>query len=175
MAVTISKIRLGAPSLFQLGGTQDMGATKGGVMLKYNRNQLLVECDQFLAPVQVFTTKEDCSCEAAFYETQMGKWVYIIGLNGLGNVVTAGSSPTVDTFSFGGQVQVATTYLDLTIPKNDGTANNILVHLNKVHGFKELSVDFARDKESTVKGVFNALADTTQVAGLQLGYIKEQY
>lgn len=174
MAVTPSAIRLGAPTSF-LVGAQDMGATKGGVTVKFNRNQMLIECDQVLGPVQAFTTKEDASVEAAFYETKMAKLSYILGLQGLGNVVTTPGTPNVDKFSFGGQVYVARNTLDLTVPKNDNTANNLAVHMNIVHGYKEMSLDFARDKDTTYKGVFNCLSDPTQPAGQQLGYIQEQY
>lgn len=174
MSINTAKIRLGAPTSFVVGAL-DMGATKGGVMFKFARTQMLIECDQVLAPVTVFTTKEEASLEAAFYETQMSKLATILGLNGLGNITTTPGSPSTDQFKFGGQVYVARQAADLTIPKNDNSVNNLLVHLNYVHGYKEMGLDFARDKDTTFKGVFNALADPTALAGQQLGYITEQY
>lgn len=174
MSVTPSKIRLGAPSQF-LVGSQDMGATTGGVTIKYNRSQTVIECDQFLAPVAVFGNKEEASFDAGFYETHMVKLSYILGLNGQGNITTTPGTPNTDVFAVGGQVSVTTTTADLTIPKNDGTANTLLVHAYKVHGYKELSLDFKRDKPTEYKGTFNLLADTTKAAGTQLFTITEQY
>lgn len=176
MAVTVSKIRLGAPSQL-LVGSQDMGATKGGMIFRYAPTQMLIECDQFLAPVATFRTKEECDVSTAFYETHMVKITNILGLQGQGNVVTTTGTPNTDKFNFGGQVIVSTATFDATIPKNDSanTTTNMLLHLNKVHGYKELSWEAARDKDATYKGTFNALADTTQAAGQQLGYFTEQY
>lgn len=174
MAVNVAKIHLGAPSLVQLG-TQDMGATKGGVILKYTPKEMLIECDQYLAPVAVFRTQEEATIEMAFYETQMVKVNYAFGLNGVNAIVTTSGSPNTDKLNFGGNVQIGTSTMDLTIPKNDGTSNNYLVHLNKVHSYKEISLPFSRDKDTEYKSVFNALADTTQPVGQQLGYFLEQY
>lgn len=174
MAVNVSKIRLGAPSQV-LVGAQDMGATKGGVVLKYNPTQLLIECDQFLAPVQAFRTKEECTAEMSFYQTQIALLAYAFALNGLGVTSTTPGNPTVDKITFGGNVVVLNSTMDMTVPKNDNSTNNMLVHLNKVHSMKETSLNFARDKETEYKSVFNCLADTTQAAGQQLGYISEQY
>lgn len=175
MAVNVSKIRLGAASQFLLAGSQDMGSTKGGVMIRYNQTQSLIECDQVLGPVAAFRTKEEGSIEAAFYETQMVKVGYAAGHNGLGSLTTTAGTPNVDKLGFGGFVTVPSMPADLTIPKNDGTTNNILVHANKVHGYKEIQLDFKRDADTTYKGTFNMLADPTQPVGYQLFYIQEQY
>jgi len=174
MTVNPAKIRLGAPTSFLIGA-QDMGSTKGGVLLRYNQTQMLIECDQVLGPIQVFRTKEEGSIEAAFYETQMAKLGYAAGMQSLGNVTTVAGTPNVDKITFGGNVAVSTTTADLTIPKNDGTTNTLLVHANKVHGYKEIQLDFKRDADTTYKGTFNMLADPTQAPGQQLFSISEQY
>lgn len=174
MGINTAKIRLGAPSLISIGG-QDMGVTKGGVIFKYNPTELLIECDQFLAPVAVFRTKEEASIEATFYQTQMLLVSYAMALNTLGNVTTTAGTPNLDKVTFGGNAVVGVAPMDLTIPKNDGTTNNLAVHLNKVHSYKETSLPFARDKDTEYKSVFNALCDPTQAVGQQIGYITEQY
>jgi len=174
MGITASKIRLGAPSIM-LVGTQDMGVTKGGVMLKYNPTMMDIECDQYLSPVAVFRTKEECTIEASFLQTQAAIVAVAMAVQGLGNVVTTAGTPNTDKLSFGGQVVVPTTTLDITIPKNDGTTNNLLVHLNKVHSHKETTLPFARDKDTEYKSTFYCLADSTQAVGAHLGYFTEQY
>ncbi len=175
MSVNPQKIRLGAATQV-LVGTVDMGSTKGGQVLTYNFKDMSIRCDQFLAPVTVFKTEEEVMLETTFYEFTMQKLGISIGLlQGNGDVTTTAGSPNTDTLNIGGRVNLGITTLDSTIPKNDGTSNNLILHINKVYSAKSVKFNFARDKDTEYKVEFMALADPTQPAGMQLAYIKEQY
>lgn len=174
MAITVSKLRLGAASSMLLG-SQDLGASKGGMILKYTPKFMAIRCDQALAAVAAFKTEEDCSIETTIYQMQMALVSAAYGVYGLGDVTTTGGSPNLDKFTFGGRVYAPIFTFDATIPKNDNTANNLAVHLNKVYSSKGASLNFARDKDTEYKVEFDALADPSQAAGQQLGYVSEQY
>ncbi|MBA3823291.1 MAG: hypothetical protein H0X24_05195 [Ktedonobacterales bacterium] len=174
MTISAQKIRLGAASQM-LFGSQDLGASKGGLIFKYDPKFMEIKCDQFLAPVAVFKTEEAADVEVALYQTQMALISVGYAVYGLGNVTTVAGTPNTDTLKFGGQVYVPISTFDATIPKNDNTTNNLLLHLNKIFSAKGAPLNFARDKDTEYKVTLQALADTTQAAGQQLGYLVEQY
>lgn len=174
MALTVSKIRLGAPTSFLLG-VYDMGVTEGGVTVTYTPKDSPVMCDQYLSAVTVFRVEETATIEAGFLQTTMAGLSQAFGDYGNGDVVTVVGAPSTDTFYVGGRQNISTSTCDLTIPKNDGTANNILVHVNKIYAGKETKMNFQRDKPTTYKVTLDALADPTQVVGKQLFYMVEQY
>lgn len=174
MAVTVAKIRMGAATSMLFGGT-DLGASKGGMILKYSPKFMDIKCDQVLAPVAAFRSEEECTLDVGLYQFQMSLIAIAFAVSSLGDVTTTVGTPNTDKLTFGGRVPVTTVTFDSTIPKNDGTTNNLAFHLNKIYSSKETALNFARDKETEYKTVMQALADPTQPAGQQLGYITEQY
>lgn len=174
MTINAAKIRVGAASQMLFGAT-DLGASKGGLILKYNPKLLEIKCDQVLAPVAVYRTEEEASVEVALYQYQMALIAIAFGVSSFADVTTTPGSPNQDKFTFGGRVPVTTTTFDATVPKNDSTTNNLLMHLNKIYSAKDTPLNFARDKETEFKTTLMALADPTQAAGQQLGYLIEQY
>ncbi len=174
MTINAAKIRLGAATSMLFGG-QDLGASKGGMTLKYSPKFMDIKCDQVLAPVAVFRTEEECTLDVALYQFQCNLIAIAFATSSFGDVTTTVATPNVDKLTFGGRVPVTTVTFDSTIPKNDGTTNNLAFHLNKIFSSKETALNFARDKDTEYKTVMQALADPTQPAGQQLGYITEQY
>ena len=174
MTVNAAKVRLGAATSMLFGGT-DLGASKGGMVLKYSPKYMDIKCDQVLAPIAVFRTEEECTLDVALYQYQMSLISIAFGLSSFSDVVTTVGTPNLAKFTFGGRVPVTTATFDATIPKNDSTTNNLAFHLNKIFSSKETSLNYARDKDTEFKTVMQALADPTQPAGQQLGYLTEQY
>jgi hypothetical protein len=79
-----------------------------------------------------------------------------------------------DQLFFGGRLAVPFHTFDWTVPKNDGTGNKWLGHLNRVFSSKTVTLDYKRDKATEVAKVeLMALADTTQISGRQAGYLGE--
>src|SRR6185437_3335042 len=174
MAIAPAKLRMGAASQMLLG-SQDLGASKGGMILKYNPKYMALKCDQALAPVAAFKSEEECSIETTIYQVQMALVSAAYGVFGLGDVTTTGGSPNKDQFTFGGRVYTPIFTFDAPVPKNDNTSNNVVVHLHKVYSSKGASLNFARDKDTAYTVEFDCLADPSQAAGQQLGYVYEQY
>jgi hypothetical protein len=79
-----------------------------------------------------------------------------------------------DQVFFGGRLAVPFHVFDWQVPKNDGTGNKWLGHLNRVFSSKAITIDYKRDKVTEVaKMELMALADTTQAVGRQAGWLAE--
>lgn len=84
--------------------------------------------------------------------------------------------PNSDQALFGGVVYIPSGTLDFACPKNDGTANHLRGHLRKVFSSKAIKFDGKRDKQSELSKLsLTCLADTTQPAGQQGGWLLEEY
>ena len=178
MAFNAAKIRLGAPNslLLTVAGVQiDLGGTDGGCELSYNPTNFEILIDQTLAPIAAYKTKEEMmfTCALAQYQINLVNIAFAYATT---NVTTATGTPNTDTAYFGSSVYVATGTLDVTIPKNDNTSNNLLIHMNKVYSAKTVKFAFFRTKNTLIdKMEFSCLADLTQASGQQLGWLREQY
>lgn len=79
-----------------------------------------------------------------------------------------------DQLFFGGRLSVPFHVFDWQVPKNDGTGNKWLGHLNRCFSSKPVTIDYKRDKVTEVaKMELMALADTTQATGRQAGWLAE--
>jgi hypothetical protein len=79
-----------------------------------------------------------------------------------------------DQIFFGGRLAVPFHTFDWQVPKNDGTGNKWVGHLNRCFSSKAVTIDYKRDKVTEVaKMELMALADTTQATGRQAGWISE--
>lgn len=178
MAVQAQKIRLGAASsqTITIGAVgTELGATQGGAELNYNPSILEISIDQALMAIASYKTKEDIDYACTLAEFQLNRlslaWSY-----GQNLVVTVSGTPSTDTLYFGNYGNVPFGMLDSVIPKQDGTTNNLLLHLHKVYSSKAIKIHFQRDKNTTLdKLTLSALADVSQPAGQQGGWIREQY
>lgn len=179
MAVLATKIRLGAPTsmLLTIAGTQiDLGASIGGAEFTYTPTMLQVEIDQALPPIAVFRTKEEAEFLVALAQFQVSLIMAAFAYP-QSNVVTATGTPATDTAYFGNVVAVPTGTLDVVVPHNNpATTNSMQIHLHKVYSAKAIKMAFDRSKVSDLQRVsLMALADMTQPAGQQIGWIRDTY
>lgn len=178
MAVNTQKIRLGAPTsqILTIGGTAtELGATTGGATLTYDPTVLECDIDQALMPVASYKTKETVTYEVALEQYQISlvalAWSYATS-----SVTTTTGTPNYDTLYFGNYGNVPFGTFDAQINKNDGTGNMLYLHLNKVYSSKSTKVNFQRDKFTTISTLtLQAMADLTQPAGQQAGWIRDGY
>jgi hypothetical protein len=86
------------------------------------------------------------------------------------------SYPNSDQIWFGGTVYVPRGTFDWSVPKNDGTTNHLRGRLNLVYSAKSIKIDHKREKATEINKLSLAcLADTSQVAGRQAGWLVEEY
>jgi hypothetical protein len=173
-----AKIRLGAPDSIVLtaGSTViNLGGTEGGCDLTYNPTNFEILIDQTLAPIAAYKTKEELmfSCALAQFQIDLINMAFAYAAS---NVHTISGTPNEDYAYFGSSVFTFGGSLDVTVPKNDGTTNHLIIHLNKVYSAKTIKFAFYREKNTSLDRVeFHCLADLNQPQGQQLGYIAEQY
>jgi hypothetical protein len=174
VAVNALKIRVGAPDVMTLFNV-DLGSSIGGAELVYTPTNFLIEIDQVIQAVAVFKTKEEFIFSVALAQYQINLVTLSFGYAAAG-VTTVTGTPNTDTSYFGGQVQLTKGTFDWTVPKNDGTTNHLLGHFNNVFSYKPGKLNYAREKHTEISKVeLYALADLTQVAGQQAGWLREQY
>lgn len=158
-----------------LFGNIDLGASVGGAELNYNPTVFAVEIDQSILPVKMFKTKEDVTFSVALAQIQMNLVAAAMSYATAG-VTTVTGTPATDTLYFGGTVTVQSGTFDWTSPKNTGTGNKLLGHLNNVVSAKAIKLNFVRDKNTEIsKCELTALADLTQPAGQQAGWLRDTY
>lgn len=86
------------------------------------------------------------------------------------------ATPNQDQGFFGGSVNIPVTTFDAAIPKNDGSSNHIRLHFNNAASYKAIKMTAARDKITDFSKLsLLAIADLTQAAGAQAGYLIEEY
>lgn len=175
MAQNALKIRLGAASTMTLFGSIDLGASVGGNELTYTPDSFLVEIDQSIMPVASFHVKEEIVFATALVQYQMNLLAAGFSL-AASTVTTVAGTPNTDTLYFGGQVQMQSGTFDFTVPKNSGTTNTLQGHFNKCVSYKPVKLNYARDKNTEISKVeLLALADLSQVAGQQAGWLRDSY
>lgn len=84
--------------------------------------------------------------------------------------------PNSDRANFGGGILTTPGSWDWSVPKQDGTTCRLRGHFNLVWSAKAVKIDYKRDKNTDLVALeLQALADLTQPAGQQGGWLTEEY
>lgn len=175
---TPGKIHVGAGNLTLNPDTVpiDLGFCSDGLTLTYNAALEPIEVDQILAPVGYYIPGEECKVETILSEMSAAKFAYAVG-RAAADVATVAATAEVkgtDTIKFGGTTVLIEYVLEYAAPKRSNRNLNIRIRLYKVNISPELETAFTKDGKSGLKFIAMAFADTSQIAGEQLGYFREE-
>ncbi|MFA5731864.1 MAG: Ig-like domain-containing protein [Acidithiobacillus sp.] len=175
---TPSKIHVGAGNLVLNPDTSpiDLGFCSDGLTLTYNAALEPIEIDQILAPVGYFVPGEECKVETVLSELSAEKFAYAIGKAAadVADVEATADVKGTSTIKFGGNTVLTDYVLEYSAPKRDNRDLYLRVRLLKINISPEIETAFTKDGKSGIKLVAMAVADTTQPAGEQLGWFREE-
>jgi len=171
-----TKIHVGAGTLLLNPDTDayDCGFCSEGATLTYNAELEPIEVDQILAPVGYFVPGEECKFETILSEVSATKLKYALGYGTVTTVAAGAAQKGYDKIEFGGNTVLTDYVLEYAAPKRSNRDLYIRVRLLKVNISPNLEVVFKKDGTTGFKLTAMAVADTTQVAGKQLGYYMEE-
>lgn len=173
---TPSKIHVGAGNINLNPDSSpiDLGYTSEGGTLTYNAEIEAISVDQVLAPVGYFIPAEECMFESILDESGVDTMKYTI-VGGTKTTQAAGAGTKgYDKLEFGG-AYILTDYVFEYFARKRNAANlYVRIRLYKVNISPNLQTVFKKDGKTGWKFSCKAAADTTKVAGKQLGYYLEE-
>jgi len=171
-----TKIHVGAGTLLLNPDTDayDCGFCSDGATLTYNGELEPITVDQILAPVGYFVPGEECKFETIIDEATCTKLTYALGSGTVTQQAAGAAQKGWDKVKFGGNTVLTDFVLEYAAPKRTNRDLSIRVRLLKVNISPSLEIVFKKDGKTGFKFTAMAVADTTQVAGEQLGYYLEE-
>ncbi len=153
------------------------GAVSGATTVLMSPKIETIAADQVTAPIDARLTAEEESIEADIMETDYARFrAYVAnGVYATGNDTTLPAGfQTYEEISFGGLLQIPQLSVAVISPRQEAPGKFIVSQLYNAYQAQALSVPFSKEKPSTVKVKFVALALPSRVAGDQVGKIYRQ-
>lgn len=153
------------------------GAVSGATTVLMSPKIETISADQVTAPIDARLTAEEESVEADIMETDYARFrAYVAnGIYATGSDTTLPAGfQTYEEISFGGLLQIPQMSIAVISPRQEAPGKFIVSQLYNAYQAQALSVPFSREKPSTVKVKFVALAVPTRPAGDQVGKIYRQ-
>lgn len=175
---TPSKIHVGAGTLTLNPDSSpiDLGYTSEGATLMYNAELEAITVDQVLSPVGYFVPGEECTFETMLSEAAASKLRYALGATdqSVSDSAADASNKGYSEIKFGGNYTLTDYVLEYKAVKRNLANCYIITRLYKVNISPNLEAAYKKDGITYYKMTFKAVADTTQTAGQQLGYYREE-
>lgn len=173
---TPSKIHVGAGNINLNPDSSpiDLGYTSEGGTLTYNAELEAISVDQVLSPVGYFIPAEECMFESILDESGVDTMQYTV-IGGTKTTQAAdASNKGYDKLEFGGAYILTDYVFEYFAPKRNAANLYVRIRLYKVNISPNLEVAYKKDGKTGWKFTCKAAADTTKVAGKQLGYYLEE-
>jgi hypothetical protein len=179
MSKDATKIHVG-PGTLTLdpdGDAVDLGYTRDGGILTFNKTVEPITVDQLLGPAGFFIPGEECSFETLLTQLSMEKLAYAMGLDPTTYVTTQAadvSNAGYDQLDFGENYEVMEKEIEYRAPKRTNRNLAIVIRLYICVIKPEIELTFAKDGSTAYRFAIQARPDTSKEAGKQLGYFREE-
>jgi hypothetical protein len=174
-----TKIHVGPGSLtLDPGGANvDLGYTKDGGVLTFNKSVQNIAVDQLLGPAGFYVDGEECTFETLLQELSMNKLAYAMSLDPATNVSTTAAGlgqKGYDDLGFGENIKVLEKPIEYKAPKRTNPNLFYVIRLHICVIKPNFNLTFAKDGSTAYKFMVQARPDLGQPAGKRLGYVRDE-